>query len=217
MIGTKAAFLDQWARENKKSFLRFDYSGHGESDGKFEAGSIGEWAEDAKAAIQQLTSGPLILIGSSMGAWIATLAAVAHPYQVAGIIFIAPAPDFTEKLMWPGFSDAQRQTMLREGRLEQPSDYSDEPEIITLKLIEDGRNHQVMNNSVAINAPVRIFQGMNDEAVPWRHALDFAELIESDDVQVILTKSGDHRLSSQSDLKRLQITLEALIYELSLR
>jgi len=210
MLGTKAGFLDDWAARAGRAFLRFDYSGHGESDGRFEDGSIGEWAADALAAFDALTDGAQILVGSSMGAWIATLLAKQRPDRIAAIIFIAPAPDFTEKLMWPGFTEDERQTILREGRLEQPSEYSDEPEIITRKLIEDGRNHLVMTDPVPIACPVRILQGMKDDAVPWRHAVEFAERIASDDVELTLTKNGDHRLSTPADLDRLTGVLEKI-------
>lgn len=210
MLGTKAAFVDEWAKHRGLAFLRFDYSGHGESDGKFEDGCIGEWFEDALAAFDALTSGPQILVGSSMGAWITTLLAKARPDRIASVVFIAPAPDFTERLMWPAFSEAQRNTIMRDGKLEQPSDYSDEPEVITRKLIEDGRNHLVMTEPVPINGPVRILQGMQDESVPWRHAVGFAETLVSDDVDIMLKKSGDHRLSEPDDLARLQVTLDQL-------
>lgn len=210
MLGTKAAFLDAWAQRNRRAFLRFDYSGHGESDGKFEDGSIGEWAADALAAFDALTNGPQILIGSSMGAWITTLLAKQRADRIAAIIFIAPAPDFTELLMWPSFTDMQRETIMRDGRLEQPSDYSDEPEIITKKLIEDGRNNLVMDGAVPIRCPIRILQGMKDDAVPYQHALAFAEQLESHDVEVTLTRNGDHRLSEPPDLERLTKTLDEL-------
>lgn len=210
MLGTKAAYLDDWAKENNRSFLRFDYSGHGESDGVFEEGCIGEWAADALVAFDALTNGPQILIGSSMGGWITALLAKQRPERIAAIVFIAPAPDFTETLMWPSFSDEQQKTILTQGKLEQPSDYSDEPEVITRKLIEDGRNHLVMTGSVPINVPVRILQGMKDDAVPWSHAVQFAEQIESDDIVLTLVKNGDHRLSEPADLERLKASLEAL-------
>ena len=210
MLGTKAEALDAWARETGRAFVRFDYSGHGESDGAFESGSIGEWAEDALAAFDALTEGPQILVGSSMGGWIATLLARARPERLAAIVFIAPAPDFTEALMWPAFTDAQRETIMTQGRLEQPSDYADEPEVITRKLIEDGRNHLVMGDPIPIRVPVRILQGMKDDAVPWTHAVRFAEMIESEDVLVTLVKDGDHRLSEPSDLARLIDSLAAL-------
>lgn len=211
MLGTKAACLDEWAEKNNRAFLRFDYSGHGESEGKFEDGSISDWFADALCAFDQLSDGPQILIGSSMGGWIATLLARARPERLASIIFIAPAPDFTERLMWPAFSDEQRTTIIKEGRLEQPSDYSDEPEIITLKLIEDGRRNLVMDPLIPINVPVRILQGMADDAVPWQHACKFAECLESNDVETTLIKNGDHRLSTPDELARLIATLNALI------
>lgn len=210
MIGTKAAYLDEWAAQNRRAFLRFDYSGHGESEGVFEDGSIGEWAADALAAFDALTEGPQILIGSSMGGWIATLLAKQRPERMAAIVFIAPAPDFTEMLMWPSFTAEQQETILAQGKLEQPSDYSDEPEIITRKLIEDGRNNLVMTGSVPIHVPVRVLQGMKDDAVPWTHAVQFVEQIESDDIVLTLVKSGDHRLSEPADLERLRAALEAL-------
>lgn len=210
MLGTKAETLDAWARETGRAFLRFDYSGHGESDGAFEDGSIGEWAEDALAAFDALTEGPQILVGSSMGGWIAALLAKQRPERLAAIVFIAPAPDFTEALMWPAFTDAQRRTIMTDGRLEQPSDYADEPEVITRKLIEDGRNHLVMTGPVPVRVPVRILQGMKDDAVPWTHAVSFAEAIESEDVLVTLVKDGDHRLSEPADLERLIGVLERL-------
>jgi pimeloyl-ACP methyl ester carboxylesterase len=134
-----------------------------------------------------------------MGGWIATLIAKARPERIAAIVFIAPAPDFTEKLMWPSFTEAQRETILRDGRLEQPSDYSDEPEVITKKLIEDGRRNLVMTGSVPIKCPVRILQGMKDDAVPFAHAIEFAAMLESDDVEITMTPKGDHRLSERSD------------------
>ncbi len=210
MVGTKAAYLDQWADQSGRAFLRFDYSGHGESDGRFEDGDIGAWTRDALAAFDACAEGPQILVGSSMGAWIATLVATARPDRIAAIVFIAPAPDFTARLMWPSFSDEQRETIMRDGRLEQPSDYSEEPEVITLQLIEDGRDHLVMGAPIRFPFPVRILQGMADDAVPWRHALEFADLIDSADLEVLLTKTGDHRLSTPDDLARLRDTLEAL-------
>lgn len=208
MLGTKAGFIDEWAKHHGRAFLRFDYSGHGESDGRFEDGAIGDWAADALAAFDALTAGPQILIGSSMGGWIATLLAKERAERIAGVIFIAPAPDFTERLMWASFSESQRETIMTKGRLELPSDYSDEPDIVTRKLIEDGRDHLVMTGPVPIRCPVRILQGMKDDAVPYAHALAFAEILESDDVEILLTKNGDHRLSEPPDLERLATVLE---------
>jgi pimeloyl-ACP methyl ester carboxylesterase len=145
-----------------------------------------------------------------MGGWIAALLALKRPERVAAIVFIAPAPDFTEKLMWPSFTEEQRRTIMEEGRLEQPSDYSDEPEVITAKLIEDGRKHLLMTGSVPIRVPVRILQGMRDDAVPYAHALAFAEMLESADVEILMTPHGDHRLSTEADLERLAAVLSSL-------
>lgn len=210
MLGTKAERLDEWAVRSGRSFLRFDYSGHGESDGAFEDGSIGEWAADALAAFDALTDGPQILIGSSMGGWIATLLAKQRPESLAAVVFIAPAPDFTEALMWPSFTPAQKDAITNEGKLERPSDYADEPEVITRKLIEDGRDHLVMTGSVPLAMPIRILQGMKDDAVPWPHAVKFAEQIEGEDVILTLVKNGDHRLSEPADLDRLISVVEGL-------
>lgn len=211
MLGTKAEFLDRWAAENGRTYLRFDYSGHGESEGAFEDGAIGDWFKDALAVFDALTEGPQILVGSSMGGWIAALLALQRPDRVAAIVFIAPAPDFTEKLVWPSFTEEERRTILETGRLEQPSEYADEPEVITARLIEDGRRRLVMTgSSVAIRCPVRILQGMRDEAVPYAHALAFAEMLESADVEILLTPKGDHRLSTPTDLSRLGAVLSAL-------
>jgi len=209
MLGTKAEYVDQWARRAGRRFLRFDYSGHGESDGAFADGCIGDWAADALAVFDALCAAPQILVGSSMGGWIATLLAKQRPEMIAAMVLIAPAPDFTERLMWPDFTDAERETILKTGLLEKPSDY-DEPEIYTRKLFEDGRNHLVMDGAVPIHCPVRILQGMKDASVPYRHALDFAAMLMSDDVVVTLTKEGDHRLSTPADLERLGATLSAL-------
>lgn len=207
MLGTKASFLDDWAKEQGRAFLRFDYSGHGESDGAFEDGCIGEWTGDAIAAFDALATGPQILVGSSMGAWVATLLAKQRREKIVGIVCIAPAPDFTELLMWPSLDDDQRNTIIQTGRLEQPSDYADEPEIITKKLFEDGRHQLVMTDPIPIECPVRILQGMKDDAVPYQHALKYAELLASQDVQIQLTKNGDHRLSESADLERLRAVL----------
>jgi pimeloyl-ACP methyl ester carboxylesterase len=210
MLGTKAEHLDRWAVDNGRAYLRFDYSGHGESEGAFIDGCIGDWAADALAVFDALTKGPQILVGSSMGGWIATLLALKRPGRTTAMVFIAPAPDFTERLMAPSFTVEQRAALARDGRIEMPSEYSDEPEIITRKLIEDGRKHLVMTGAVPVRCPVRILQGMKDDAVPYSHALAFAEMLESPDVEISLSKSGDHRLSTPADLDRLTHTLGRL-------
>ena len=208
MRGTKATFIDEWCKHHGRAFLRFDYSGHGESDGEFADGAISDWAADAAAAVAALTAGPLLIVGSSMGAWIATLFARNNRDRIAGAVFIAPAPDFTERLMAPSFTDAERAALQSAGRIERPSDH-DEPEIITRRLIEDGRANLVLDGEIPITAPVRILQGMADDAVPWRHATEFAGRLASDDVEINMTKSGDHRLSTDEDLVRLAAVLES--------
>lgn len=210
MTGTKAAFIADWAAKNRRACLRFDYSGHGESDGRFEDGTISAWLDDALAAFDALTTGPQILIGSSMGGWIAALLALRRPERIAAIVFIAPAPDFTEALMWREMNEETRERLLREGRIEEASEYSDAPTIITRALIEDGRRHLLLGGPVEITCPVRILQGMADPDVPWRHALRFAEAIEGGDVELTLVKTGDHRLSAPADLERLGATISRL-------
>jgi pimeloyl-ACP methyl ester carboxylesterase len=212
MEGSKALALREHCAAQGSAFLRFDYSGHGTSAGRFEDGTIGQWAADALAVFDALTEGPQILIGSSMGGWIALLLARARPDRVAGFIGIAPAPDFTETLMWPAFSDAQRATILAEGVLHLPSQYG-EPTPITRALIEDGRTHNVLDAPIALAGPVRILQGMADPDVPWRHALRLMDRLEGGDARLILVKDGDHRLSRPEDLRLLCATLDQLSAE----
>ncbi|MBB3063788.1 alpha/beta hydrolase [Limibacillus halophilus] len=211
MTGTKALALEAFARDRGQAFLRFDYQGHGASSGRFEDGSIGLWAEDAKAAIAALTQGPQILVGSSMGGWIMLLAALAMPERVAALVGIAPAPDFTEDLMWAGFTAEVRTQIMETGAYREPSDYSDEPYVITRKLIEDGRQNLLLRDPIPLSCPVRILQGLEDRDVPWEHALKLCAALESSDVEVTLVKGGDHRLSEPADLDRLAMTLERLL------
>ncbi len=210
MDGTKALALDVWAAATGRGFLRFDYFGHGKSSGDFEDGTIGRWREDALAVIDALATGPLILAGSSMGGWISLLAARERASQLAGMLLIAPAPDFTSELMWPGFSDEVRQTILSTGRFEEPSPYEGETFIVTRKLIEDGRKWSVLGTPVPFEGPVRILQGARDESVPWQHARKCMDVLTSDDCVFTLVKNGDHRLSTEPDLARLTATAEAL-------
>ena len=210
MTGTKAMALESWAKDAGRAFLRFDYQGHGASSGRFEEGTIGLWAEDAIAALDALTEGPQILVGSSMGGWIMLLTALARPERVAALVGIAAAPDFTEDLMWPAFDEETRATLQREGVIHQPSDYGDEPYTITLKLIEEARQHLLLRSPISIPCPVRLIQGMADADVPWQTALRLAEALETSDVEVQLVKAGDHRLSTAEDLARLTTTVEAL-------
>jgi pimeloyl-ACP methyl ester carboxylesterase len=212
MTGTKAAFLAGWCEARGTPFLRFDYSGHGASGGRFADGTIGRWAEDAACVIGALTRGPQVLVGSSMGGWIALLLAVRGRVPVRAILGIAPAPDFTEDLMWAGFTADQRAAIERDGLWMRPSDYGD-PYPITRALIEDGRRHLLLRGPLALDAPVRILQGMADPDVPWRHALRIAEALTGGDVQVSLVKDGDHRLSRPQDLALLGGTLAPLLRE----
>jgi pimeloyl-ACP methyl ester carboxylesterase len=211
MSGTKATFLDDFCAARGLPYVRFDYSGHGESSGRFEDGTVGRWTDDAIAIIDRVTEGPVILVGSSMGGWIMLLAALARPHRVAGLIGIAPAPDFTEALIWNGLADDERDRLMRTGRLETPSDYAEEPTIITRALIEEGRRHLLLSAPIGIRCPVRLLHGMEDPDVPYRMSLELAERIMGRDVRVTLIKNGDHRLSRADDLALLGRTIEELV------
>jgi pimeloyl-ACP methyl ester carboxylesterase len=213
MTGTKATALADWARAANRHLLRFDYYAHGASSGDFRKATIGRWLDDALAAIDQLAQGPQVLIGSSMGGWMALLAALARPERVKGLVLIAPAPDFTQELMWKTFSDEVRETLTREGVYREPSDYDDEPYEITMKLIEEGRNHLILDKPIPLTCPVRILQGMKDPDVPWQHAMRLVDALDSTDVTINLSKSGDHRLSTPQDIARLTQTLDTLLEE----
>lgn len=208
MTGTKAMFLQDWADRNGRAFLRFDYSGHGESSGDFEQGAIGDWAEDARAAITALTEGPQLLVGSSMGGWIALLLARAMPERVAGLVSVAAAPDFTEDGYWADFSDAQREKVMRDGRIELPSDYDDQPYVITRRLIEDGRRHLVLRGPLPLPFPVRMLQGTADQDVPMGWALRLLEHAEGEDVRLTLVKGADHRFSTPDCLELVIAAIE---------
>lgn len=214
MTGTKASALGDWARGANRHLLRFDYYAHGASTGDFRKATVGRWLDDALAAIDQLAQGPQVLIGSSMGGWVALLAALARPERVKGLVLIAPAPDFTQELMWKGFSDEVKETLARDGLYREPSDCDDEPYEITMKLIEEGRNHLILGKPIPLTSPVRILQGMKDTDVPWQHAMRLVETLESGDVTINLSKSGDHRLSTPEDIARLTQTIETLLEEI---
>ncbi|HTP85215.1 MAG TPA: alpha/beta hydrolase [Alphaproteobacteria bacterium] len=211
MTGTKAVTLEAFCRSRGCAFLRFDYRGHGASSGRFEDGTIGSWAADALAAFDQLTEGPQILVGSSMGGWIALLTALARRERAAALVGIAPAPDFTEDLLWEAFPPDQRAALLRDGVLRLPSEYSEKPYSITLNLIEDGRRHLLLRNTIDLACPVRLLHGMRDPDVPWQRSLMLAEKLATPDVRVELVKDGDHRLSREQDLTLLCKTVEDLI------
>jgi pimeloyl-ACP methyl ester carboxylesterase len=195
MEGTKALHLEAWAQAAGRAFLRFDYSGHGQSSGRFEDGCIGDWAEDAEAALASLTAGPLVLVGSSMGGWQALLAARAAPARVAGLVTVAAAPDFTEDGIWAGLTDAQKREVLGRGRTALPSEYG-EPMIVTRRLIEDGREHLVLRRPLALPMPTRMLQGTDDADVDMSVALRLLEHAEGPDIRLTVVKGADHRFSS---------------------
>lgn len=209
MNGTKGAYLARWAAETERSFLRFDYSGHGRSDGRFEDGTIGRWRDDALAVIDAASTGPLVLIGSSMGGWMALLTALARPQRVRALLLIAPAPDFTDALLWKNLPEAARAEIMTTGQWMRPSAY-EAPYPITRPLIEEGRDHLLLGKSIPFNGAVRILQGEADPDVPWRHALALAGDLASKDVVFTLIKDGDHRLSRPQDLARLITAAEEL-------
>lgn len=209
MTGTKVTVLEAWAKQQGQGFLAFDYSGHGASDGAFEDGTVSAWREDALAAIEGLTSGNLILVGSSMGGWMALLSALALKARVAGLVLIAPAPDFTQKLMWPEFTPQQQAEIMEQGRTLRPSDYGD-PYPITRDLIEDGQQWALLDETIDLTCPIRILQGQQDPDVPWAHAFRLLDALASKDVVFSLIKDGDHRLSRDQDIARLVATCREL-------
>ena len=211
MTGTKALALDGWAKSQGMAMLRFDYAGCGASGGDFEHQGLADWRDDALALIDTVISGQVVLIGSSMGGWLALLIALARPARVAGIVGIAAAPDFT---MW-GFSQDEKMTMLTEGRLEKPSDYGPEPMVTTRKFWQSGEGNRVLIGEIAIECPVRLIQGQNDADVPWQYALETQKQLRSADVQLLLIKDGDHRLSRDSDIALLTQTVGNLVDQLS--
>jgi pimeloyl-ACP methyl ester carboxylesterase len=209
MKGTKALALDAWAAEHGRACVRFDYSGHGESGGKFIDGTVGRWLEDSVAVFEQFCRGPQVVIGSSMGGWIALLLARevirrSMGASLAGLVLIAPAPDFTEELMWKGFSPKIRAEIESKGVWMRPSEYGDgSPYPITRALIEEGRQHLLLGGSVEVGCPVRILQGAKDPDVPWQHAFTLVHRLPADDVVLTMIQDGDHRLSRPQDIARI--------------
>jgi pimeloyl-ACP methyl ester carboxylesterase len=210
MKGTKAEALAHWATQTGRACTRFDYSGHGESSGAFTDGTIGRWLEDATAVFEACSRGPQILVGSSMGGWLALLLvralrrrAETPAASVAGMVLIAPAVDFTEELMWRRFTPAIKQELEEKGVWERPSEYSPEPYVITRALIEEGRSHLLLGGMIETGCPLRILQGVEDPDVPWQHAVELVSRLASDDVVLTLVKDGDHRLSRTEDIERL--------------
>jgi pimeloyl-ACP methyl ester carboxylesterase len=204
MQGTKALALDVWAAEQGRACVRFDYSGHGSSGGAFVDGTIGRWLEESVAVFDRFCDGPQVVIGSSMGGWMALLLAreIARRRGLAGLVLIAPAPDFTEELMWKGFPPEVRQEIETKGVWLRPSHYG-EPTPITRALIEEGRNHLLLGRAIEVGCPVRILQGAQDPDVPWQHAFALAHRLPSDDVVLTMIQDGDHRLSRPQDIARI--------------
>jgi pimeloyl-ACP methyl ester carboxylesterase len=209
MTGTKAQALADASRERGWSFLRFDYAAHGESSGDWMQATIGRWRADALAMVDQLTEGPLVLVGSSMGGWMACLTAIDRPQRMHALVLVAPAPDFTELLMRPNIPPEGLRELELNGVWMEPSEY-DEPLPITQRLLDEGREHLILGGRVPIRCPVRILQGRRDEPVPWEHALKLADQMESEDVLFTLSKAGDHRLSTPADIERLIATVESV-------
>jgi pimeloyl-ACP methyl ester carboxylesterase len=209
MKGTKAEALAQWAEREGRGIVRFDYSGHGESEGVFTDGTIGRWLADS-LAVFDACRGPQILIGSSMGGWLALLLVrelkrrgQAAAASVAGMVLIAPAVDFTEELMWKRFTPAIKRELEETGIWKRPSDYSPEPYLVTRQLIEEGRKHLLLGGLIETGCAVRILQGVEDPDVPWQHAVELVSRLASDDVVLTLVKDGDHRLSRPDDIERM--------------
>ncbi|MGH6928754.1 MAG: alpha/beta hydrolase [Dongiaceae bacterium] len=213
MTGTKGAALEAWAQARVRAMLRFDYSGHGQSSGAFRDGTIGCWTDDALAALDRLTQGPQILVGSSMGGWIMLLVALARPDRIAGLVGIAAAPDFTEDLMWAQMQELTRARLMTEGTILQPSQYQDAPMEISRALIEDGQRHLLLRGPIDVRCPVRLFHGLSDPDVPWSTSIRLAEHLTGADVTVTLIKDGDHRLSREEDLRRIFAAVEELSQE----
>ena len=207
MEGGKAVAIDAWAAETGRAMLRLDYGGNGASEGRFEDGTLASWRDDALLLIDALTEGPLLLVGSSMGGWIALLIALARPDRVVGLVGIAAAPDFTE---W-GFSDADKALLATQGRLTEPTPYGDQPLVTTLAFWQSGQALRLLNGPIAIDCPVRLLQGQEDRDVPWQTALRLAQRLHSYDVQTLLIKDGDHRLSRDGDIALLIHTLGSLL------
>jgi pimeloyl-ACP methyl ester carboxylesterase len=206
MEGGKASALDSWAESEGRAMIRFDYLGCGVSEGRFEEQILGGWRDDVLAMIDERSEGPLILVGSSMGGWLMLLAALARPERVAALVGIAAAPDFTD---W-GFTSAQKNALLVEERLEEPSPYGDAPYVTTRAFWESGEALKLLNGPIPIGCPVRLLHGLADSDVPWRISLRLMEQMDSRDIQACLIKDGDHRLSREGDIARLIATVAGL-------
>lgn len=215
MGGTKATFLDDFCTRHNRAFLRFDYTGHGRSDGDFIDGTIGRWYEDALTAVTQLTDDQLVLVGSSMGGWIMSLLARTIPERIAGMVGIASAPDFTERLMWARFSAEQRTKLEAGETLMLPSQYDEQPYPLTMRFIEDGREHLILDEKIEIDCPVHLLHGLNDTDVPWETSIALANALSTDKVTLQLFKGSEHRLSSDTELEKIEQAVKDVINEIN--
>ncbi len=211
MEGSKAIHLESWAKEQGRAFLRFDYSGHGQSSEEFLDGCIGDWTNDAMAVIKAVTKGPVIIVGSSMGGWISLILTLRMQEKICGIVGIASAPDFTEDSMWAGFTDAQKAALAQNGQVALPSDYSEDPYIITRRLIEDGRNHLVLRDPLPLPFPARFLQGTADTDVDQDVALRLLGHATGEDIRLILVKDADHRFSTPACLDLITRSVEDVL------
>jgi pimeloyl-ACP methyl ester carboxylesterase len=207
MTGRKAAALAEFCAGRGQGFLRFDHFAHGQSSGTMEQATVSGWAKDAVQVLERLTEGPLLLVGSSMGAWVMLLAALALPQRVHGLIGLAAAPDFTEELVWNAYSPEEQEKLMREGKIVEASPYTEQPYVFTRELIEDGRKHLLLKGPIAIAAPVRLIHGLSDRDVPYQTSLRLAEKLTGGDVAVTLIKGADHRLSREEDIAGIATTV----------
>ncbi|MED5579505.1 MAG: alpha/beta hydrolase [Nitrospinota bacterium] len=214
MEGTKACSLELHCKAVGRSFLKFDYTGHGSSSGNFNDGTIGSWTDDAIAVLDEVSTGPQVLVGSSMGGWISILCALARPKKICGIVGVASAPDFTEELIWNQFSEEQRKEIQVEGSLNLNTEYSEDPHVITRDLIEEGRNHLVLGSDIPLRCPLRLIHGIQDFDVPWNFSEKLLNSFSGENVNLTLIKEGDHRLSRPQDIKLLIDTVETLCIEI---
>lgn len=210
MTGTKAAALADWAAHQNRPYTRFDYFGHGASSGEFTDGTMSHWRGDIPHMLDTVCDGPQILVGSSFGGWLSLMAALDRPQKIAALVLIAPAVDMTERLMWARFSQKARAKLMDEGLIYDPSEYDPEGYPITKKLIEDGRQHLMLDDAIAVDIPVRILHGQKDDAVPWQLSLELAAQLTSENVELHFIKNGDHRLSERHEIDRLIELIEAL-------
>ncbi len=211
MAGTKALFLEHLCGEKGWGYVRFDYTGHGRSGGTFKAGTIGSWHRDTLKVIDQVTEGPLVVVGSSMGGWQALLAALARPDRVKGLIGLAPAPDFTERLLWPDLTKRQKEELEKNGEIHVPSDYGDDPYIFTKALFDDGRKHLLLDKPIRLDLPVRLIHGLADSDVPHWLSEEIIARLTSPDASLTLIEGAGHSLSNEDQLKILRGHLEDVV------